>query len=76
MKMTPVSGSSNVAAVGHDPDTQTMRVQYLSGASYDWQGVSAEQVAEILKSKSVGRAVIAHQNQHGHGKKVGADAKE
>lgn len=53
MDRTPVS-SSNVASVGYDPDTLTLEVEYLSGATYQYTGVPQNVYDELMSSSSVG----------------------
>ena len=59
MEMLPVV-SSNVKAVGYDPDTQTMRVEFHSGGIYDHADVPPAQHAAVINAPSVGK----HYNRH------------
>lgn len=54
MKMHPVT-SSNLKAVGYDPETKTLRVQFSSGGSYDYPGVDPELHEQFLAADSVGK---------------------
>jgi hypothetical protein len=54
MTRTPVS-SSNVASVGHDPETNTLQVEYRNGRVYDYAGVSAEEHDQLISAESIGR---------------------
>lgn len=54
--LVPVS-SSNVLAIGYDPDTQTARVKFKAGGTYRYTGVSKELHESIVKSSSIGQAV-------------------
>ena len=54
MDMQPVE-SSNVAAVGYDPDTQTLHVEYRNGGRYEYAGVPPDSHAELMASDSIGR---------------------
>ncbi len=54
MNMIPVE-SSNVKAVGHDPDTNTMHVQFHSGETYAVDGVDSEKHAAFMGAESKGR---------------------
>ena len=56
MTMQPVK-SSNVKAVGHDADTNTLGVQFNSGATYHYHDVPAEKHAALLKSESIGKFI-------------------
>ena len=40
MEMHPVT-SSNVESVGHDPETNILRVVFKGGATYEYDGVPA-----------------------------------
>lgn len=51
--MTPVK-SSSVAAIGHDPATKTLTVQFNNGGKYAFAGVSAGDHATLMKAKSIG----------------------
>ena len=53
MQLTPVK-SSNIAAVGFDPATSTLGVQFSSGATYHYAGVSAEDHAALMGADSIG----------------------
>jgi hypothetical protein len=54
MMMQPVE-SSNVAAVGYDPQTKEMAVRFKSGSTYVYSGVSPEEHEALLSADSVGR---------------------
>ena len=59
--MTPVQ-SSQIHSIGHDPETGTMQIRFLSGrgeqrgpgALYQYTGVSAEDFAAFEKAESKG----------------------
>lgn len=53
MNMIPVR-SSNLASVGYDGTTSTMRVRFTSGASYDYTGVPAYLHEGMMQAESVG----------------------
>ena len=63
MHLDPVD-SSNVAAVGYDPDTRTLRVRFHSGGVYDYAGVPPEIHAALMAGESKGgylaRAIRPH----------------
>jgi hypothetical protein len=59
MEMKPVQ-SSNIEAVGYDPDTQTLAVQFNGGGVYHYAGVSAEAHKALVEAPSVG----GHFHQH------------
>lgn len=57
--------SSSIKAIGHDPATNTLRVEFGSGATHDYEGVSAEKHAELIAAPSVGKHFHAHiRNAH------------
>jgi hypothetical protein len=65
--MTPVK-SSSIEAVAHDPANKTMTVRFTSGGTYQFEGVTAAQHAELVGAKSVGTHF--HQNIRGKFKAV------
>ena len=58
MTMTQ-SNSSQVAAFGYDSSTETLRVQFRSGGTYEYGGVSAEKFAEMQAADSHGKFLAA-----------------
>ena len=62
MTMHPAT-STNVLAVGYEPSTRTMRVQFRSGGAYDYYGVDPHLFEQMLLPnpwRQVGRLVKAH----------------
>lgn len=59
MKLSPVK-STNIAAVGHDPATSQLVVQFKSGAAHVYEGVTAEDHAALVGAESVGKHFIAN----------------
>lgn len=57
--------SSAIKAVGHDPATNTLRIEFLSGGVYDYSGVSADEHAELMSAESHGKHF--HRNLRGKG---------
>jgi hypothetical protein len=53
MELHPVT-SSNIKAVGYDPDTQRLVVQFNSGKKYAYADVPPEVHKEFLDAKSMG----------------------
>lgn len=53
MIRSPVK-SSNLAAVGYDPSTQTLEVEFSSGKVYSYAGVPADVAAAMTEAESVG----------------------
>lgn len=54
--------SKNVAAIGYDPATSTLAVQFKHGAGaiYHYPGVSADLHDKIHKAESIGKFVTAN----------------
>jgi hypothetical protein len=61
--MTAVT-SSQIAAIGHDPATNTLRVQFKGkdgpGSQYDYPGVTADVHEAMKKAESIGKFFGAH----------------
>lgn len=58
--MHPVP-STNVAAVGYDPETQTLRVQFAkSGALYEYDDVPEGEYEGLRTASSVGNYFDGH----------------
>ena len=51
--MVPVS-SSNLAAVGYDPPTETLRVEFLNGSLYEYKAVPQGVYDELMAAPSHG----------------------
>ena len=51
--------SSNLRAIGFDPTSQTMRVEFNNGSMWDYAGVSQETFNAVLNAESVGKAYNA-----------------
>lgn len=57
------ANSTDVLAVGYEPSARTIRVQFRSGGVYDYYGVDAHLVEQILLPnpwRRVGRLVKTH----------------
>jgi hypothetical protein len=54
MEMIPVT-SSNLAAIGYDADTATLRIQFIRSGSYDYQGVPQDVYDGLLMATSKGQ---------------------
>lgn len=66
MDMKPVK-SSNIASVGYDAETKVLRVEFTSGATYNYDGVSQQVHAEMMASSSVGGFLASRiKNKHAH----------
>jgi hypothetical protein len=61
--MEPVE-SSNIAAIGHDPATSTLRVEFKHGGAHEYDGVPAEAHQALMDSGSKGRHF--HENIRGY----------
>jgi len=57
--MTPVD-SSNLSAVGYDAETQEMRVQFRSGATYSYAMVPQDIFDGLTAAESAGRFLNAN----------------
>ncbi len=53
IEMHPVV-SSNVESVGYHESTQTLRVKFLNGTTYDYKNVSIVEFEQLKNSPSVG----------------------
>jgi len=49
--------SSNVKAIGYDPEEKTLEVEFLNGGIYQYGGIQQELYDELLAAKSVGRFI-------------------
>ena len=47
--------SSNIAAVGYDPATETLEVEFLSGSIYQYYNVPESMYDQLMKGASKGR---------------------
>jgi len=54
MEMEPVS-STDLAAVGYDPDTAILRVEFLKGGLYEYQGVPVDVHEGLMNAGSKGQ---------------------
>lgn len=61
----PAKASSQVVAMGHDPATNTLAVQYKSG-TYHYPGITAAQFAALQAAESVGAHMGKHIKTPGH----------
>lgn len=63
--------SSNIRSVGYDAESQTLAVEFSSGAVYEYDGLPADVVESLLTAGSIGsyfaRAIRAQYS----GRKVG-----
>lgn len=54
VKRSPVTNSSNVLEVGHDPDKNLLEVMFKGGGVYQYHGVDADKHAALMSADSVG----------------------
>lgn len=54
MTRIPVK-SSQLKSVGHDPETNKLHIEFKSGAVYEYDGVSAQDHAELMSAPSIGQ---------------------
>lgn len=60
MNWTHTPHSSNVAAIAHDPHTQTLHVRFKSGHVYAYKNVPADEHEALLNADSVGKHLKEH----------------
>jgi hypothetical protein len=60
MQMEPVQGSSNIKAIGHDPATKVLRVEFRDGKSYNYANVGTAKHAALMASESKGSHLHKH----------------
>jgi hypothetical protein len=54
IEMQPITGSSQIAAVGYRPESQTLRVEFANGAVYEYEGVAQQVFDGLMAAPSVG----------------------
>lgn len=59
MKRNPVT-STNIISIGHNPETNTLEIEFKGGGVYSYEGVSAEKASALLAADSIG----SHFHQH------------
>ena len=61
--------SSNIDAVAHDAETNTLHVRFKGGGVYAYEGVDAEKHAALMNADSVGSYLHAYiKGKHAHSK--------
>lgn len=53
--MTPVT-SSNIDAIGYEPETQVLKVRFHTGITYAYGNVSHQQFTTLINAESVGKS--------------------
>lgn len=66
--MTPVK-SSNIAAVGYDDATNTLRIRFSNGSEWDYVSVPKSIYESLLHAKSVGSYFAANIRGHYTGRR-------
>ena len=59
MNRTPVT-SSMVAAVGYDPTSRTLEIEYRGGKVYTYAGVTSDVYDALIAAPSKGRYINEH----------------
>lgn len=59
VELKPVT-SSNIKAIGHDPETKEIHVQFHSGATHAYEDCCGETYAKLIGAKSIGSHFHAH----------------
>lgn len=65
MNRIPVS-SSNLRAIGYDPDSRTLEVEFLDGGLYRYSGVPASVHAGLMSASSHGSYFDANIKKGGY----------
>ena len=65
MDRTPVN-SSNIAAIGYDPDSQILEVEFLDGSIYDYSDVPDYHFEGIMAAPSKGQYLHQHIKKGGY----------
>jgi len=47
--------SSSIKAIGHDPKTRTLRIEFHSGGVYDYPNVGADEHKNLIEAESKGK---------------------
>lgn len=66
MNRIPVT-SSNLASIGYDEGTQTLEIEFRSGAIYQYFGVSSDVHAALMAASSHGSYFAANIRNAGYG---------
>ena len=59
-----VASSSTVRAIGYDPQTQTLEVEFLSGWVYQYYGVPDHMHNQMMEAPSKGRFLNMYIRDH------------
>ena len=69
MNMRPVQ-SSHIHSVGHDPETNTLAVQFHKGGVYHYEGVSKRTFDDFCSHESPGKFFRGNIHKQYNGKKA------
>ncbi len=67
--LTPVT-SSSINAIGYDPETQALHVEFSSGQRYEYPGITPETHQTLLNAPSVGAHFSKHIRPNHSGRKL------
>jgi KTSC domain len=56
--MKPVK-SGAIASIGHDSESQTLRIEFVNGSTYEYPDVSSEDHQALAGAKSIGKHFMA-----------------
>ncbi len=68
--------STNIAAVGYDEQSSTLRIRFLEGATYDYFGVPSRLFNQLMEAKSKGSLFQEHINKQFPFKRVNPNQRE
>lgn len=54
---TPIVGSSNIVAIGYDPPSQTLAVEFKGGAVYHYGNVGVPMHDALMRAESKGKVL-------------------
>ena len=63
--LQPVN-SSNIAAIGHDPEASQLHVAFKNGGTYVYDGVSPDQHKALIEADSIGSHLHKHFRSASH----------
>lgn len=64
--------SSNIRAIGYDPKTRVMQIQFHDGGVYDYADVPPSEHQALMTSKSIGGRFHSHIKSKYQSKRVGS----
>jgi hypothetical protein len=60
MRVLRIDDSSNIAGVGYDSSTRTLRVRFINGGVYDYKNVGPQAFIDLTQAESVGKYFSKH----------------